>query len=325
MSRRLWRQRITLLAIPSAAGSSPWKACLSLRSLVLAAAAWTALSLLVLALALRLAGYGMLKADNLSLRSRLEALSAEMSRSRAELEAAREADQEIRVLLRQSLPAAHPLPRSDRAPLPQLAAAGPAGSGGGGPADRRSLLQSYLQASPAAGADPLRRDIREIGRMSRERLASCQEIAAHLAWRRRLFKAMPAGWPAPGRLTSRYGRRLSPLRGDDESGDREFHPGVDIAGGKGSPIRATAEGTVVRARWSGGYGRLVLLRHDLGYATLYGHASRLLVKEGEKVGRAQVIAAMGSTGRSTGSHVHYEVWFNGRTVDPKRFLAAPVP
>ena len=165
----------------------------------------------------------------------------------------------------------------------------------------------------------------DLRRLSRERLASYREISAHLAWRRRVLLAMPTGWPADGRLTSRYGRRISPMGRDAESGDREFHPGIDIAAGLGSPIRAAADGSVARARWSGGYGRLILLRHDLGYATLYGHASRLLVKEGERVRRGQIIAAMGSTGRSTGSHVHYEVWFNGKTVDPKRFLASSAP
>jgi murein DD-endopeptidase MepM/ murein hydrolase activator NlpD len=323
MTRDLWRQRITLLAIPSTAGSPPWKACLSARLLLLAAASWTILSLLALAFGLRLAGYGLLKADNLSLRSRLDRLSVEMSSSRAELEAAREADKEIRALLRLSLPAAHALPQPDRAHQPQPAAAEAAGSGGPGPADRRPLLQSYLRG--AVPTDPLLGGMDDIRRMSRERLASYQEITAHLAWRRRVLLAMPAGQPAAGRLSSRYGRRLSPLRGEDGSRDREFHPGLDIAGSPGTPIRAAASGTVVRARWSGGYGRLVMLRHDLGYATLYGHASRLLVKEGERVQRGQVIAAMGSTGRSTGSHLHYEVWFKGRTVDPARFLGPPSP
>jgi murein DD-endopeptidase MepM/ murein hydrolase activator NlpD len=325
MIRALWRQRITLLAIPSAAASPPWKVCMSLRFLVLAAAVWAVLTVVVLSLGLRLAGYGLLKADNLSLRSRLESLGAEMSRSRTELEAAREADKEIRALLRLSLPAAHAAPQPRRAPPPALAAADASGSGGPGPADRRPLLQSYLRAADPSAADPLRSRVDDLPRLSRERLASYQEIAEHLAWRRRVFIAMPAGWPAEGRITSRYGRRLSPMDRDAESGDREFHPGVDIAAGLGSPILAAAEGTVVRARWSGGYGRLVMLRHDLGYATLYGHASRLLVREGERVRRGQVIAVMGSTGRSTGNHVHYEVWFNGRTVDPKRFLASPAP
>jgi murein DD-endopeptidase MepM/ murein hydrolase activator NlpD len=320
MTRDLWRQRITLLAIPSAAGSPSWKARLSLRLLVLAAAGWSLLTLLTLALSLRLAGYGILKADNLSLRSRLESLRAEMSNSRAEMEAAREADKEIRTLLRLSLPAAHAVPQPARAPLRQPAAADASGSGGPGPADRRPLLQNYMRTAGPAATDPLQGGMDDLRRLSRERLASYREIAAHLAWRRRVFLAMPAGRPADGRMTSRYGRRISPLRGDDESGDREFHPGVDIAASPGTLIRATAEGTVMRARWSGGYGRLVMLRHDLGYATLYGHASQLLVKEGERVQRGQSIAAMGSTGRSTGSHVHYEVWFKGRTVDPARFL-----
>jgi murein DD-endopeptidase MepM/ murein hydrolase activator NlpD len=153
-------------------------------------------------------------------------------------------------------------------------------------------------------------------------VASYKEIAVNLAWRRRVLAATPQGWPAPGRITSRYGYRFSPMRSDDgeEPENREFHPGLDIADAFGTPIHATADGVVARARRSGGYGNLVMLKHDLGYATAYGHASRLFVREGDRVKRGQVIAAMGSTGRSTGSHVHYEIWFNGKTVNPAKFL-----
>ncbi|MCX5796377.1 MAG: M23 family metallopeptidase [Elusimicrobia bacterium] len=308
--KEFWTRRITLVAIPTAADLPSWRACLSLRLIVLAAAGWAGLTLLVLILGAQLADYGMLKADNTSLRARLASLAAEMARSRAELDAGRAADQQVRALLR--------LPPHSEAARPAAATVS-SGSGGPGPADR-ALLQQLLREPARVTADPLRGDLADLRRLSRERVASYKEIAAHLAWRSRLLQATPRGWPIPGRITSKFGYRFSPMSPEDEVESREFHPGLDIADALGTPIRATADGTVVRARWSGGYGRLVMLRHDLGYATLYGHASRFFVREGERVQRGQVIAATGSTGRSTGSHVHYEVWWNGKAINPAKFL-----
>jgi murein DD-endopeptidase MepM/ murein hydrolase activator NlpD len=130
------------------------------------------------------------------------------------------------------------------------------------------------------------------------------------------------GWPAQGRRSSSYGYRLSPFSSDEDADAREFHPGQDIAGEAGSPIRATADGVVSRAGFERGYGLVVMIRHEWGYTTLFGHCSRLIAKPGQKVVRGDTIALMGSTGRSTGPHVHYEVWRDGRRVNPAPFLAS---
>ena len=125
----------------------------------------------------------------------------------------------------------------------------------------------------------------------------------------------PNIWPVAGPISSYYGYRTSP--GGIGS---TFHEGVDIAGDYGTPISATAAGTVTQAGWVGGYGYLVEVKHADGIVTRYGHNSAVLVYEGQHVDQDSLIALMGSTGNSTGPHCHYEVRIHGEAVDPMYFL-----
>ena len=125
----------------------------------------------------------------------------------------------------------------------------------------------------------------------------------------------PNIWPVMGPISSYYGYRTSP--GGIGS---TFHEGVDIAGDYGTPISATAAGTVTKAGWVGGYGYLVEVRHADGIVTRYGHNSAVLVYEGQHVDQGSMIALMGSTGNCTGPHCHYEVRIHGEAVDPMYFL-----
>ncbi len=125
----------------------------------------------------------------------------------------------------------------------------------------------------------------------------------------------PNIWPVAGPISSYYGYRTSP--GGIGS---TFHDGVDIAGDYGTPISATAAGTVTQAGWVGGYGYLVEVKHADGIVTRYGHNSAVLVYEGQHVDQGSMIALMGSTGNSTGPHCHYEVRIHGEAVDPMYFL-----
>ncbi|WP_418475621.1 M23 family metallopeptidase [Dialister invisus] len=125
----------------------------------------------------------------------------------------------------------------------------------------------------------------------------------------------PNIWPVAGPISSYYGYRTSP--GGIGS---TFHEGVDIAGDYGTPISATAAGTVTQAGWVGGYGYLVEVKHVDGIVTRYGHNSAVLVYEGQHVDQGSMIALMGSTGNSTGPHCHYEVRIHGEAVDPMYFL-----
>jgi murein DD-endopeptidase MepM/ murein hydrolase activator NlpD len=130
--------------------------------------------------------------------------------------------------------------------------------------------------------------------------------------------AVPSDKPIPSgvEFTSGYGVRSDPFgRG------RAMHAGIDLSGPQGTPIYATADGTVSEAAWnSGGYGNLVKIDHGRGIETRYGHMSKMTVRAGERVTRGQLIGRMGSTGRSTGSHLHYEVRIDGRAVNPIPFM-----
>jgi murein DD-endopeptidase MepM/ murein hydrolase activator NlpD len=120
-------------------------------------------------------------------------------------------------------------------------------------------------------------------------------------------------WPLRGPVTSRFGIRPHPL-----FRRRHFHSGVDISAPRGTPVMAAMAGTVMFTGWYGGYGKLVVLDHGNGVSTLYGHLSAILVRPGQRVGRGQVIGRVGTTGYTTGPHLHYEIRQNGRPVDPLR-------
>lgn len=117
-------------------------------------------------------------------------------------------------------------------------------------------------------------------------------------------------------LTSGFGLRIHPL-----SGELRNHDGIDIAAAFGTPVRATADGIVEKAAWFGGYGLFVSLRNGSAMETRYGHMSRLLVSPGQNVRAGDIIGLVGSTGRSTGPHLHYEVRLSGRPVNPLPFLS----
>ncbi len=130
------------------------------------------------------------------------------------------------------------------------------------------------------------------------------------------IKKMPLGYPVTGKITSGYGRRSDPFVRKEA-----FHGGIDFKGRTGDKIEATADGTVIKSSYNKGLGHYVTLRHGNGYETVFGHMSKRLVKKGDKVQRGQVVGLVGNTGRSTGSHLHYEVRYRGKTVNPGKFLS----
>ena len=134
--------------------------------------------------------------------------------------------------------------------------------------------------------------------------------------REALAAATPSIWPVAGWLSSAYGNRRDPF-----TGGADFHPGLDISADQGTPVHATADGTVQAAGWHGNYGNLVVVDHGFGIQTRYGHLSKLNTREGQRVRRGDVIGRVGSTGRSTSPHLHYEILTNGRLTNPLRILA----
>jgi murein DD-endopeptidase MepM/ murein hydrolase activator NlpD len=134
--------------------------------------------------------------------------------------------------------------------------------------------------------------------------------------RHALAAATPSIWPVAGWLSSSYGRRKDPF-----SGGPDFHPGLDISADYGQPVLATGDASVTSAGPNGAYGNMVMLDHGFGIVTKYGHLSRIAVQAGQRVKRGDVVGFVGSTGRSTGSHLHYEIWMNGRLTNPMQLLA----
>lgn len=132
--------------------------------------------------------------------------------------------------------------------------------------------------------------------------------------------SMPSIWPVSGIITSYYGTRGNPFGGMSS----EFHKGQDIAAPMGTGVIATADGVVVIAGWQRGYGRVVYLDHGNGISTRYGHLSRIDVAEGQTIKRGEQLGLVGSSGRSTGPHLHYEVRVNGAAVNPGSYLPSIV-
>lgn len=142
-----------------------------------------------------------------------------------------------------------------------------------------------------------------------------QDFIVDIEERFEYLETIPDLWPTHGRLTSKFGMRQNPLgRG------RQFHYGIDIANSSGTNIVASAKGIVIFSGYKRGYGRTVILDHENGYKTLYAHNSKVLVSVGDRVEKGQLIAKMGSTGRSTGSHLHFEIHENDKPIDPLTIL-----
>ncbi len=133
--------------------------------------------------------------------------------------------------------------------------------------------------------------------------------------RSELLSAVPSIAPMEGRITSRFGYRRDPF-----TGMRAYHPALDISGDQGSPVIATADGEIAIAGYQAGYGRMIEIRHGYGFSTRYGHLLASYVKQGVRVKKGEIIGAVGSSGRSTGYHLHYEVRIDDEPVDPSPYM-----
>ncbi len=293
-------RKVTVLVIPQT-DLKPLRWQCTTAFFLFCFALWSSLTVWAGFIVSRHVDYWITKADNAVMMAKLNHIAQEMRRSQQVLAMAEDTDRQMRQLLN----LAH---RDDDL----------TGVGGPTAADRANLMITLNRASGLREAD-WHKQIQDIREESYKRLASFQEIAWYLSNQRSLFNATPGMWPTDGRITSPFGYRFNPIREyDGETG--EFHSGIDIANRPDTLIYATADGTVRYAGWSHGYGNVIVIDHGYGMSTLYGHTSKALVKSGDHVRRGQVIAYMGTTGRSTGAHVHYEVWRNGKPVNPLIFL-----
>lgn len=141
------------------------------------------------------------------------------------------------------------------------------------------------------------------------------ELVEHIARQIDALRSIPVGYPVVGSVTSTFGYRTSPF------GRRsDFHNGLDIAIDRETSVVAVADGVVVHAGYKGAYGNMVLIDHGNGYETAYAHLAKMTVKVGEKLCRGEKLGFVGTTGRSTGPHLHYEVRKNGKPINPSRFV-----
>ena len=132
---------------------------------------------------------------------------------------------------------------------------------------------------------------------------------------------LPNMWAHSGKINNEFGFRRNPFGGRSY----EFHPGMDIDGERGSIVVAPANGTVIKSGWQGGYGNMIEIDHGNGLTTRYGHLSRINIQVGDTIQRGQEMGLVGSTGRSTGPHLHFEIRLNDKAINPRRFLPPEIP
>jgi murein DD-endopeptidase MepM/ murein hydrolase activator NlpD len=229
-----------------------------------------------------------LQAENFAQREELHRLVVKLEDLRQEIVVLAQNDAKVRVMAKLSAPKGDSL------------------VGVGGPAAKEDVKREFSE---------IQQRIDEVRRQIDLRRESQQEIQGILNDQRSLLAAKPDGWPVKGWLTSSFGMRRDPF-----DGRRKMHEGLDIAARTGTPVTATADGIVSSVKTEPGYGKVVIVDHGYGYRTIYGHNSRYYVKVGQRVRRGERIAAVGNTGRSTGSHVHYEIRLNGVPVNPYKYL-----
>lgn len=180
------------------------------------------------------------------------------------------------------------------------------------------------QGGPATGSvldysvDELIAELTSVAALIEDRSDKLNELREVFAKPKAPSPSSALTWPVrSGYITSRYGYRIHPIRKV-----RQFHSGVDLAGKRGSPVLAVADGKVIFSGWRNGYGRVVDLRHADGTMTRYAHNDANLVEVGDRVRRGQRIANIGSSGMATGPHLHFEVQRDGKTLDPLKYLAS---
>jgi len=263
-----------------------------------------------------------LRAEAVRNEGELSALGSEVGGLAQELDRLREFERKVRVIA--NLPGAMHEARVPDQP----------GQGGGDELPEATTAPDQAPAEPSLESDA---DLGAVatpdGRLDPAALARVQERARHLAGQvptRKLsledlleglegqsqrLAATPSIWPTNGYVTSHYGNRISPF-----TGRTQFHAGLDIAADFGTTVVAPARGRVVHSETNGALGRMVELDHGYGLRTHYGHLMKALVRQGQTVERGMPIGEVGSTGRSTGPHLHYGVEVNGRTVDPTNYI-----
>lgn len=297
--QRLLSDRVDIILMPRAGASYKFKITGAiLAALVLV---WLVITLGALWVWSRGYDYQLTKADNRLMRVKMQLIADELERGRHYLKLTQTTDRQMRQMLGMPGGKFINLPKGLEEKTRQE--------------DERAkeLFETDLKEFDT---DEFEKYIRSMQDSAQERLASFQEIAWYYANRLEDLHSTPSIRPSSARISSGFGYRRDPF-GKPIGG---MHNGLDFAGKPDSSIVVTADGVVRHAGWVNGYGQAVLVDHGLGYSTLYAHTTGIKVKPGDVVKRGQQIAFMGTTGRSTGTHLHYEVWQDGRPVNPRNYF-----
>lgn len=296
---RFLSDRVDIIIMPRAGASKKLK--LTGLTLVILVLVWLTLTLGALWLWSKAYDYHLTKADNKLMRVKMQLISDELERGRKYLNLTQTTEKQMRQMLG--------MPGGKFINLPKGL--------------EEKARKEDERAQKLFGTDLKDFDTEEFEKYidsmqdtAQERLASFQEIVWYFANRREGSSSTPSIRPSSARISSGFGYRRDPF--GNPTG--HMHNGLDFAGKPDSPIVATADGVVRHTGWVNGYGQAVLVDHSFGYSTLYAHTTGIKVKPGDRVKRGQQIAFMGTTGRSTGTHLHYEVWKDGRPVNPRDYF-----
>jgi len=296
---RFLSDRVDIMIMPRAGASKKFK--MTGLSLLCIIGVWLLITLGALWALSKVYNYQLLKTDNRLMRMKMQLISDELERGRHYLKLTQDTDTQMRQMLGMPGGKFINLPKELQAKNEQ--------------ADERAR-KLFSADIKDFDTDEFEKYIDSLQEDAQERLASFQEIAWYYANQVEGSLSTPSIRPSSARISSGFGYRHDPF--GRPTG--RMHKGVDFAGKPDSPIVATANGVVRHTGWVNGYGQAVLIDHGLGYSTLYAHATGIKVKEGDRVRRGQQIAFMGTTGKSTGTHLHYEVWKDGQPVNPRHYF-----
>ena len=281
--------------------ASSFKVKMRIVTLVAFLVIWAGITLVGILFFARGYDYQITKADNELMRMKMKLIADELERGRKYLELTRSTDSQMRQMLGMPGGKFINLPKGWEAAKEKEEARA------------RAMFQKDLKDLSVAEFETY---IDSLEDTAKTRLASFQEIAWYYANRREGLNSTPSIRPSSAPISSGFGYRLDPF------GHRSTkrHNGVDFAGKPDSPIVVTADGVVRHAGWVPSYGQAILVDHGFGYSTLYAHTTAIQVRAGDVVKRGDKIATMGSSGRSTGTHLHYEVWKDGQAVNPRNYF-----
>lgn len=292
-------ERVDILIMPRLGTSKKFK--VRVLTLVLVFVLWLVITLCGFVFFIRTYDYNITKAENNLMRVKMKLIADELERGRKYLDLTRTTDTQMRQMLG--------MPGGKFINLPK-------GWEAAKEKENARFKEMWDKDLTELDADEFGEYIDVIEDAAKTRLASFQEIAWYFANRREGLNSTPSIRPSSARISSGFGYRLDPF------GHRSTkrHNGLDFAGKPDSPIVVTADGVVRHAGWVPSYGQAILVDHGLGYSTLYAHTTGIRVKAGDVVKRGDKIATMGSSGRSTGTHLHYEVWKDGQAVNPRNYF-----